>query len=175
MADKIGIIYASVDGHTKKICEFIQDQLSRKNYNVELIPADTIDDLSLDYKILIIGSSIRYGKHHKSIYRLINQYKIELSKIKTAFFSVNLVARNKDKNSADTNPYLIKFLNEITWKPTLTDVFGGKLDYTLYSFFDKLMIKLIMKITHGPIHTDRPIEYTDWKRVDEFCTKISEL
>jgi menaquinone-dependent protoporphyrinogen oxidase len=48
------------------------------------------------------------------------------------------------------------------------------LDYKSYPFFDRIMIKLIMKMTKGPTKTDQPIEYTDWNRVKDFCLKISE-
>jgi len=36
------------------------------------------------------------------------------------------------------------------------------------------MIKPIMKLTGGPTKSDNPIEFTDWKRVDNFGLMISE-
>ena len=175
MSAKIGIIYASIDGQTKKICEYIKSKLDTQNNIVEIISIDNFEKTISEYKILIIGSSIRYGKHHKSIYQFINSHNTELSHIKTSFFSVNLIARNKNKNTPSTNPYLIKFLKGISWEPTLVDVFGGKLDYSLYPFFNRIMIKIIMKMTDGPTKTKTAIEYTDWKKVDAFCLKVSKL
>jgi len=172
MEGKIGIIYSTVDGQTKKICDYIVDLLDQKQIKAQLYSIDEFNANINDFNILIIGASIRYGKHNEKITKFILDHRDSLDKIKTGFFSVNLVARKPDKNLPDTNPYLIKFIEQIKWKPDVLDVFAGKLDYKAYPFFDRIMIKLIMKITKGPTKTDKPIEYTDWKRVEEFSSKI---
>jgi menaquinone-dependent protoporphyrinogen oxidase len=175
MEQKIGIIYATVDGQTLKICNHIIDKLRTKQKNVELHSINDFNGHVTDYDVLIIGASIRYGIHNEKISRFILDHIKDLNKIKTAFFSVNLVARKPDKNLPDTNPYLVKFIKKIKWQPDVLDVFAGKLDYKSYPFWDRIMIKLIMKMTKGPTKTDQPIEYTDWNRVDEFTAKIIAL
>lgn len=172
MEEKIGIIYSTVDGQTKKICDYIVDLLKQKQITAQLYAIDEFNANINDFSILIIGASIRYGKHNEKIIKFISDHRDSLDQIKTAFFSVNLVARKDDKNLPETNPYLIKFIEQIKWKPDVLDVFAGKLDYKAYPFFDRLMIRLIMKITKGPTKTDQPIEYTDWKRVTEFTSKV---
>lgn len=102
----------------------------------------------------------------------ININKIALKEIKTAFFSVNLVARKKNKNFPSTNPYLINFLALSELKPTFLDVFAGRLNYKRYPFIDMILIKLIMLITKGPLKSSTNIEYTNWKRVVAFAHKI---
>jgi menaquinone-dependent protoporphyrinogen oxidase len=172
MEKKIGIIYSTVDGQTKKICDYIVDLLNQKKIKAKLYSIDEFNANINDFSILIIGASIRYGRHNEKITKFISNHRDSLDKIKTAFFSVNLVARKPDKNLPDTNPYLIKFIEQIKWKPDVLDVFAGKLDYKAYPFFDRIMIKLIMKMTKGPTKTDQPIEYTDWNRVAEFSSKV---
>ena len=174
MTQKIGIIYSSVDGQTLKICEKLITIFNKENIETELYSIDEFDNELSDFHTLIIGASIRYGKHNEKIYKFIERNKEFLRDIKTAFFSVNLVARKEDKNLIDTNPYLIKFLEKTDWKPDFLEVFGGKLDYKSYSFFDKLVIKLIMKLTGGPTRTDSAIEYTKWEKVHSFGLSISE-
>ena len=61
-----------------------------------------------------------------------------------AFFSVNVVARKPEKSAPETNPYLIKFLGKIKWKPKNLGVFAGKIEYPKYKFIDKYEIKFIM-------------------------------
>jgi len=55
----------------------------------------------------------------------------------------------------------------------MVDVLAGRLDYDSYSFVNRLMIKLIMKITKGPTKSVNPVEYTDWDRdrVKDFSKK----
>ncbi|SHF51408.1 menaquinone-dependent protoporphyrinogen oxidase [Salegentibacter echinorum] len=174
MTPKIGIIYSSVDGHTKKICETLKNTFEEKNITTELYSIEGFKKDFLQYDILVIGASIRYGKHNQKILDFIQNNKGKLKRIKTAFFSVNLVARKPEKSSPETNPYFIKFINQIDWSPDFPEVFAGRLDYQSYSFFDSLMIKLIMKLTKGPTKTSGPIEYTDWEKVAAFASKICE-
>ena len=58
-----------------------------------------------------------------------------------AFFSVNVVARKQEKNTAETNPYIKKFLKISKWTPKKIKVFAGKVDYPNYNFFDKYKLQ----------------------------------
>jgi menaquinone-dependent protoporphyrinogen oxidase len=92
-----------------------------------------------------------------------------------AFFSVNVVARKPEKNHPETNPYLIKFLRQIPWKPMKLAVFAGKIDYQKYKFWDRLMIRLIMWMTKGPTDPKTNIDFTNWSQVEDFGQVISEI
>lgn len=175
MKDTILLIYASVDGQTKKISNFLSEQLEQEGKKMVLYDVDEFDGKLENFDKIIIGSSIRYGVHHKSLIEFINVNKHKLDLRKTAFFSVNLVARKPEKNQANTNPYVIKFFKEITWRPTIVEVFAGKLDYKKYPFFDRIMIQFIMWITKGPTDKNTKIEYTDWDRVKAFGQKVNSL
>ena len=91
---------------------------------------------------------------------------------KNAFFSVNVVARKAEKNSADTNPYIQKFLLKTSWKPKIIDVFAGKIEYPKYNLFDRSIIKFIMWMTNGPTDTSKTFEFTDWSKVEKFSKNL---
>ena len=169
---KFLIIYSTTDGHTKTICERIKKFISNDNL-VELLSLEDAKKVNLsNFEKIIIGASIRYGKHSKELYKFINLNKNILDKKKCAFFSVNVVARKLEKNTAETNPYINKFLKISKWKPNKIGVFAGKVDYPNYNFFDKYIIKLIMFITKGPTDTSRSYEFTDWSKVDDFSKEL---
>ena len=172
MKVKIGIIYATVDGQTLKICKLLQEELLKNNNLVELYSIEEFTKEITNFDKIIIGSSIRYGVHHKKIVEFINTNKEKLDAIKTAFFSVNLVARKPEKQTPTTNPYVVKFFKSITWKPTIVEVFAGKLDYKKYPFFDRIMIQFIMWMTKGPTDKNVEIEYTNWNKVKEFAITL---
>jgi menaquinone-dependent protoporphyrinogen oxidase len=172
---KTGIIYSSVDGQTLKICNKLREEFLQNNQNVELFSINDFKEDVTSYDMLIIGSSIRYGVHNKKIIDFINTNKEQLDSIKTAFFSVNLVARKSEKRTPDSNPYVIKFFKNIDWTPTIVEVFAGKLDYKKYSFFDRIMIQFIMWMTKGPTNTNTEIEYTNWDRVTEFGIQLRNM
>ena len=125
-----------------------------------------------EYKTIIIGASIRYGKYRKELYKFIRKNKDYLDKKNNAFFSVNVVARRSNKNTPETNPYLIKFLKNIDWVPKKVGVFAGKIEYPKYKFFDKYAIKFIMWITKGPTNTSETYEFTDWEKVKTFAESL---
>jgi len=175
MNDKTAIIYSSIDGQTLKICHKLRDEFLQNNEKIELYSIEDFKEDVTKYDRLIIGSSIRYGVHNEKIIDFINTRKKQLDAIKTAFFSVNLVARKPEKNTPTTNPYVLKFFKTIDWKPTVVEVFAGKLDYKKYSFFDRIMIQFIMWMTKGPTNTNTEIEYTNWDNVKEFATQLRNL
>ena len=166
------IIYSSTDGHTKVICERITNFLNEENL-VSLFSIEDVKKIDLsNFENIIIGASIRYGKHSKELYNFINSNKNILNQKKSAFFSVNVVARKQEKNTAETNPYINKFLRISKWKPNIIKVFAGKVDYPSYNFFDKYIIKFIMLLTNGPTDISKSFEFTDWSKVDEFSEEL---
>ena len=168
------IIYSTTDGHTKTICERIKKFLINGNL-VELLSLEDAKKVDLyNFEKIIIGASIRYGKHSRELYKFINLNKNTLDQKKNAFFSVNVVARKPEKNSAETNPYINKFLKISKWKPNKISVFAGKVDYPNYNFFDKYIIKFIMFITKGPTDTSQSYEFTDWSKVDDFSEEFKK-
>ena len=167
------IIYSSTDGQTKIICEKIKN-FSKNSESIKLISLEEAHDFNLQsYEDIIIGASIRYGKHNKNLYKFISSNKETLEKKRSAFFSVNVVARKPEKNTPETNPYMKKFLKISNWKPDKLGVFAGKVNYPNYSFFDKYIIRLIMFITKGPTDTSKSFEFTDWSKVEDFAKELS--
>jgi menaquinone-dependent protoporphyrinogen oxidase len=88
---------------------------------------------------------------------------------------VNVVARKPAKNTPLTNPYMIKFLKKILWKPTKVAVFAGKVDYPSYKLVDKYMIRFIMWLTNGPTDVSKSYEFTNWNEVSKFGKVIKEM
>lgn len=175
MTTKTALLYSTIDGQTLKICNSLIEIFKKNNQHIELFNLDEFTGEVTDYDKFIIGSSIRYGVHHEKIIAFINTNKPKLDTIKTAFFSVNLVARKPEKNEPTTNPYVVKFFKSITWKPTIITVFAGMLDYKKYKPFDRIMIQFIMWITNGPTDKNTKIEYTDWKKVSNFGEEFCKL
>ncbi len=169
---KTAIIYSSTDGHTVKICEKIIEIIKHESI-ISLSSIEEADSLDLEsFDFILVGASIRYGNHKANLFSFIKNNLESLNKKNTAFFNVNAVARKEDKNTPATNPYLIKFLKKVAWKPTLLEVFAGKISYPKYHFFDKHMIRFIMWMSKGPTDPSKVFEFTDWKKVESFGKKV---
>ena len=176
MAERLLLIYATTDGHTLHICERLKFLMTALGQRVTLVPMAQAGALNLaNFERIVIGASIRYGHHQPQVAQFIARHQTLLESRPSAFFSVNIVARKPDKNTPDTNPYARKFLQSIKWKPQLAAVFAGKLDYPRYGFFDRQMIRLIMRMTKGPTDPKAVIEFTDWAKVEAFGRAVCAL
>jgi len=173
---RILVAYSTTDGHTRHICERLQQVMAEQGDDVTVAPLAQADGLDLSaFDKIVIGASIRYGKHQPAVAQFIARHQALLESRPNAFFSVNIVARKPEKNQPDTNPYLVKFLRQISWKPKLLAAFAGRLDYPSYGVFDRFMIRLIMRMTHGPTDPTAVIEFTDWRQVEAYGRQVSAM
>ncbi|MGD9341541.1 MAG: menaquinone-dependent protoporphyrinogen IX dehydrogenase [Chromatiales bacterium] len=170
------ILYHGIYGHTRKIAETIESELHRLGGAADLVP---ITEWNVDeagrYQTIVIGAAIRNGKHNRVVLEFIRKHRALLESKHNAFFSVNLVARKAEKNTAETNPYVKAFLNRSPWQPQLVGVIAGNLDYQRYRFFDRHVIRFIMTLTGGPTDLNTKVEFTDWDRVRSFAAEIAAL
>ncbi len=170
------ILYSTTDGHTIQICKRIRQTLESLGATVELADLKEQPDLEPGrFRKIVIGASIRYGKHQPLVKEFIDRNQAILEQHPNALFSVNVVARKPEKNTPETNPYLQKFLKKIDWKPDQLGVFAGRIDYPSLGFFDKQMIRFIMWITKGPTDPTGTYEFTDWEKVEAFGKQIYEM
>jgi menaquinone-dependent protoporphyrinogen oxidase len=173
---KIIILYSTTDGHTREICDYLQQLIEKSGDQVTLACLNDNPQVDLEsFDKIVIGASIRYGKHNVKVYKFIEDYLAILNEKPSAFFSVNAVARKAEKARPETNPYLQKFLQQIAWQPKQLAVFAGKIDYQIYGPLDRFMIRFIMWMTKGPTDPSTNIEFTDWKQVDKFAQVIHEM
>ena len=173
---KILIIYSTTDNHTREICRRLRQVIEQQAHIVTLLSIDDEPNMELQlFDKVVLGASICYGRHSRQVYEFIKRNEQILDSKPNAFFSVNVVARKPDKNQPATNPYLKKFLKQISWRPKELAVFAGKIDYQKYSFWDRLMIRVIMWMTKGPTDPKTVVEFTNWTQVETFGRLVSEM
>lgn len=166
---RILLLYSTIDGHTREICERLRSAFESYGHAITLTElGDETGVACSDVDGIVIGASIRYGKHRPAVAEFIRRHVDILQSTPCAFFSVNAVARKPDKQSPKTNPYVRKFLHTIPWQPPLIGIFGGLIDYPRYGFVDRNMIRLIMWITKGPTDPAGTFDFTNWNDVEAF-------
>lgn len=173
---RVLIAYSTVDGHTLKICERIRHSLDERGHVVTLSRID--DALSMDctaFDKILVGASIRYGKHRPVVHKFIERHLRALRAVPSAFFTVNVVARKAGKDTPEGNPYLRTFLRRSPWQPTVAAVFAGRIEYAKYGWADRNVIRFIMWITNGPTDPGTSVEFTNWPAVDAFSERISQM
>lgn len=173
---RLALLYMTREGQTRKITHHIADALQKKGHEVLISDiGDLKNDFSLeDFDGVILGCSVRYGRHHLPFRRFIVQHAAALSERPSFFFSVNLTARKPGRNLPENNRYLQKFMRSMSWQPDIVEVFAGALLYPQYHWLDREMIRLIMRITKGPVNISQSTEFTDWERVQSFAQNVDQ-
>jgi len=173
---RILIVYSTTDGHTLRICDRLRGILEAQAHQVRLVPVDEAADSELEqYDTIVVGASIRYGKHRPAVVDFIGRNAAVLNRKASAFFSVNVVARKPGKNQPHTNPYVRRLLRSISWRPREVGVFAGRIDYPRYDAVDRMIIRFIMWLTGGPTDPRAVVEFTDWRQVEAFGGLIARM
>ena len=174
--DKILIAYSTTDNHTQTICERIRSLVEEQGQSVVMTTINDAMDMNIEsFDKIVIGASIRYGKHRPIVHEFIRKNQHCLESRPSAFFSVNLVARKPDKNDPETNPYMQKFLQQVSWQPKMLAVFAGKINYPRYGLWDGLIIRFIMWMTKGPTDPKAIVDFTDWHKVEKFGRQVAAM
>lgn len=173
---KLLVLFSTRDGQTREIASALSSELNEQGFDVDVVNLHRAEAIDWqNYCGVVIGASIRYGHFHPLVQRFVKNHLSELQKLPGAFYSVNLVARKADKRTPQTNSYTRKFLLQSPWQPQRCAVFAGALRYPRYRWYDRFMIRLIMKMTGGETDIRKEVVYTDWHQVSQFAHEIAQL
>ena len=174
----VRVCFASRDGQAKRIAERIAERLQEDGIaadTLDLVPPPPVPQAVAGAALVVVVAAVRYGKHLKDAQAFLKAYRAHPDAPPLALASVNLTARKPEKRTAETNPYLRKMIARLGLRPVATAVFAGRLDYPIYSWSDRQIIRFIMLITGGPTDGKTSIEYTDWPSVDTFASELRAI
>ena len=170
------ILFSTRDGQTREIASYLASELKEQGIDADTIDLNRTNEVEWPlYDRVVIGASIRYGHFHPALERFVKTHLQSLQALPGAFFSVNLVACKPEKRTPQTNSYTRKFLLNSPWQPQHCAVFAGALRYPRYRWYDRFMIRLIMKMTGGETDVSKEVVYTDWQQVGRFAREIAQM
>ena len=172
------VLYLSRNGHTARVARGIAasiDAAGGKAERMDLVEAfrEGLDWNS--YDAVAVGAPVRYGTYDKRVFKFVAANKTRLDAMPNSFFNVSVVARNPAKATVEGNSYMQKFLRLSDWKPKDLKVFAGKVDYPNWSWHERKIIQLIMKMTDGPTDPSTVIDFTDWNEVAKYGRHLLAL
>lgn len=172
----IALLYASHDGQTRKIALYLSALWRGRGMDValqDLLEEGPDPQEGKAAAHVVLMAPIRYGYPLPSMDAFIRQNRDWLESKPYTVVLLNLTARKAGKDTPATNPYMRKWIKKQRLNPTHQAVFAGKLHYALYRWWEKLMIRLIMKITGGPTNLDANVDFTRWDRVEALADQIA--
>jgi menaquinone-dependent protoporphyrinogen oxidase len=170
------IAYATVEGHTATIAEFMRDELQAGGHDVSLLEISHGDEkLPSDIDAVIVGGSIHVGHHKKQLVAFAKANRDRLAELSAGFFTVCLSALDdSDEGRTTTAEYVQAFRTATGWEPRHAAVFPGRLAWTQYDVFTRLLMRVIMRGRgSGDRDVHRDYDYTDYDAVRRFATAVT--
>jgi menaquinone-dependent protoporphyrinogen oxidase len=169
------VAYATTEGQTRKIAEFIAERLRIRGHRVDLVDTATpaAEVVSAAYQAAFIGGSVHYDKHQGSLAHFIKRNLGWLNAMPTAFFSVSLAPVHADAGGRTHAQQAAEhFIEQTGLQPRLVRLVNGALRYTQYDFFKRMMMKTIARHQGRTTDTATDHEYTDWADVEAFVDEF---
>jgi menaquinone-dependent protoporphyrinogen oxidase len=172
------VLYMSRGGHTARIARRICEGIAEAGGRGEMMDINEAVHEGVDwgrYDVVALGAPVLYGTYHRSVFDFIARHRASLEAKPNSFFNVSVVARTPEKATIEGNRYLQKFLQLSPWRPRDLKVVAGKVDYPSWAWYERVMIQMIMKFTHGPTDPRAVIDYTDWNDVRAYGKHLLTL
>jgi menaquinone-dependent protoporphyrinogen oxidase len=172
------VLYWSRGGHTARIARRICEGIAAAGGRGEMMDLNEATHEGVDwgrYEVVVLGAPVLYGTYHQDVFEFINAHQASLEAKPNSFFNVSVVARTPEKATVEGNRYMQKFLQLSRWRPRDLKVIAGKVDYPSWSWYETLMIQMIMKFTKGPTDRRAVIDYTQWDDVRDYGEHLLSL
>ena len=164
---RILVVYATSEGQTRKIAEFIAGELEKSGIEVELKDSKRrmagLDVSKFDGAIL--AGSVHMNLHQETLTSFIIAHRSQLETLPTLLISVSLsIAFQLGEREA--NRYANDLMEYTGFEPTTLSLVAGALRFEEYDYFMEQIIEHVLLDEREKIHEDK--EFTDWKalRVD---------
>ena len=166
MARNILVTYASKYGATREIAEKIGDVLRQAGLQADVLPVDSIRDLST-YKAVILGSAIYIGKWHKEAVKFLKTNEKILSDRPVWLFSSGPTGEGDPvqlvegvRLPADLQPVVDRI------HPRDIALFHGYINPDRINFIEKWAVKNVVKKPMG--------DFRDWDMIVKWTVTIAD-
>jgi menaquinone-dependent protoporphyrinogen oxidase len=182
----VGILYATREGHTRRIAERVAEDFRSRGFETEVKNlADPDGKVVLgEYSAVILAASVHAGRHEPEAIEFVKKHHEELECIPTAFLTVtlseagveraNATEEERARFAADVHKVTELFFQETGWHPKHVKPVAGALLYTRYNFFIRFIMKRIARKAGAETDTSRDYEYTDWVALDRFVDELAK-
>lgn len=167
MAGSILITYATRTGSTKGISEFIGKTLSNLGEQVEILPVQSVTDLTA-YKAIIVGSAIQSSKLMPDAIEFVKNNRIELAKKPFAVFLVCMTLAMR--NGKNYHSFVSSWLEPVrsVLNPISEGLFSGTLElHKIPSLLDRLKFRLSILF-----RVWKEGDHRDWNEIQRWAEKL---
>ena len=171
------VFYATTDGHTRRIAEYMatvlrEEGLSSRAIEVGSRAADAID--WRDVQAVALTASVHAGHHQPAAEAFARRNLKELSLRPSLFVSVCLSICSAIPDEVAAARRVAAALPErVGWRPMRVAAVAGRLAYTQYGFLKRWIMQRIAAKSGGPTDTTRDHDLTDWQEVRQLALDLA--
>jgi menaquinone-dependent protoporphyrinogen oxidase len=186
MMKPIAVLYATREGHTRRVAERVAEELRARGLDVECknLREDAAAINPNDYSAVVLAASVHQGTHEREMVKFVKKHRDELARLVTALLSVTLSEAGAEMSctttekracfSADVQKVIDKFFEDTGWRSARVKPVAGALLYSKYNPLVRFAMKRIAKEAGGATDTSRDYEYTDWVGLDRFVDELAD-
>lgn len=172
---KFLILYATVEGQTRKIAEFVADHLKKRRNAVDLVDA-TDAPLDLDpsqFDAVLVASPVHMDHHHGAVVHFVKKHVVALQSRPSAFISVSIHAISDEPEDREAmRQYVDNFCRDAAWIPHAVHYAAGALRFTEYDFFKRFAARRVAKEQGFVTGLNQDYEFTDWTALARFLDEF---
>jgi menaquinone-dependent protoporphyrinogen oxidase len=172
----IVILYATVEGQTRKIAQSVASFFEGRGWHVALANVNDMMEFGLERPdAAILLAPVHAGRYPTPFFHFVHQERDWLNSVPSAFVSVclSIVSDLPEEREEATN-YPEALLAETGWTPFSVHNAAGALRFTEYDFFKRWMAHRLSKTISGVEEAPNgDKEFTDWAALEHFCAQFA--
>lgn len=169
----IAIIYASIEGHTSKIAQFVQGIVRNAGHNVTLVdaalkaPSGLFDGIDK----IIVAAPVHRRRHPVKFESFLRANREQLKRYPTLFFSISLCAAFYE-GIGEANSYVTELNKRTGFSPSKVALAAGALQFDKYHDYESQVVRLIglQLKRYESIKCDK--EFTNWQAIERNVLKF---
>jgi menaquinone-dependent protoporphyrinogen oxidase len=170
------VLYATIEGHTRKIAERAASKLEEAGQIVVLgdvrEPGFAVPGR---FDGVLLCAPIHIGRYPTSVAQFLIDWKAALAQVPTALVSVSLGIRSGSaEDRAEAEEYPAKLERKTGFHIPKVHHAAGALKYLEYDFFKRALMRQIAEKEGGPVDTSQDHEFTDWAALDAFVQEFAD-
>lgn len=164
---KVVILFASLEGQTRKIAHFAQDMLRNAGHDVALFDAaDKMASIDLENadKVILAGS-VHERRHPITLEVFIAAHRHALEMHPTLLISVSLSAAFPE-GFEEAEDYVVEMMMRTGFTPSHRALVAGAVRTKKYDYFARQVVRHVVLRGRDYDPNEEEHEFTDWARLE---------
>ncbi|MEM0950347.1 MAG: flavodoxin domain-containing protein [Pseudomonadota bacterium] len=167
------IVFASLEGQTKKIARFVEQEVRRSGDAPRLADLSVgAEHISLgDADAVIAAAPVHERRHPESFEVFLASQKHALANVRTLLISVSLSAAFAE-GIEEARDYVVELKMRTKFEPDMVALVAGAVRMSGYDYFQSQIVKHVVLRDHAYDPTSEEHEFTDWDALAETIARF---